>query len=136
MAETKELLIVEDDPNDRFLIAHALKNFAQGVKFDFSDCAEDAWVRLQNGDIPNLIVTDLRMPGMGGHEFVARLKKHDDFKEIPTIVFSTSPNASDVQKCYSNYANAYVVKPQNLDGYKRAAETLREFWFEQSSLPK
>lgn len=136
MGSHAALLVVEDDPLDQILLKKAFDQV--GVSFDyvFCDSAEAALERLENGISPRVIMTDLRMPGMGGLEFLSRLKKQGDLGDIPTLVFSTSNHDDDVRAAYQRRASAYVVKPDNVSGYERFADRLIKFWFEETRYPQ
>jgi CheY-like chemotaxis protein len=60
---------------------------------------------------PALILVDLNLPGIDGRELVALLKAHDRIKVIPVIVLTSSRDPRDVDLCYRNGANAYMIKP-------------------------
>ena len=126
------VLIVEDDKLDRFLIEHAFKKLETSVEFDFAHDAESAWETLENGNRPTLIVTDLNMPGIGGMELLSRIKRSDQLKTIPTIVFSTSSDDEDLREAYNRFANSYVVKPGDAGGYSRFAERVNSYWMQEN----
>jgi CheY-like chemotaxis protein len=119
---------VEDDNLDRYLISHAFGRIERSFEYEFATDAEEALERLSSGHPPSIIVTDLNMPGMGGMEFISQVKSSERLRHIPTIVFSTSSDQSDMKNAYDRYANSYVVKPDSNDGYIRFAERLNSYW--------
>lgn len=136
MTSAVALLVVEDDPLDQILLKKAFNRVEVPFDYEFCDSAEAALERLQNGESPRVIMTDLRMPGMGGLEFLSRLKKQDDLGDIPTLVFSTSNHDDDVRAAYQRRASAYVVKPDNIAGYERFADRLIKYWFQETRYPQ
>ena len=130
------LLVVEDDPLDQILLQKAFSRVDVPFQYEFCDSAEDALDRLETGKSPRVIMTDLRMPGMGGLEFLSRLNRQDDLGNIPTLVFSTSNHDDDVRAAYQRRASAYVVKPDSLSGYERFADRLAKFWFQETRYPE
>ena len=77
------LLVVEDDPLDQILLKKAFSRVDVPFQYEFCDSAEDALDRLETGKSPRVIMTDLRMPGMGGLEFLSRLNRQDDLGKEP-----------------------------------------------------
>ena len=74
---------------DRFSLVHA-KNGEEAIHF-LENCTPDS--------LPNLIVLDLNMPIMNGKEALVWLKAHNEFKNIPVMVFTTSSREEDVKLC-------------------------------------
>ncbi len=136
MSNSAALMVVEDDPLDQILLKKAFKRVNVPFEYEFCDSAEGALSRLEEGESPKVIMTDLRMPGMGGLEFLSRLKKQDRLGDIPTLVFSTSSHDDDVRSAYQRRASAYIVKPDNISGYERFVDRLVKFWFEETRYPE
>ncbi len=130
------ILIVEDDLKDQKFILRALNKADENLKIEIAKDAECALEALQNGSNPRIIVTDLNMPGMGGRGLLDVLKSDDRFKNIPTIVLSTSDNETDVDDSYNRKANAYMVKPDSVAGYQKVASLLNDFWLKEVKLPR
>jgi DNA-binding response OmpR family regulator len=70
-----------------------------------------AW--LQAGNIPDLIISDIKMPEMRGDEFLKYLKSNDMFKSIPVIMLSSEDSTSERIRLLSEGAADYIVKPFN-----------------------
>ena len=68
---------------------------------------------LQDGNTPDLIITDIRMPGMRGDEFLEWIKQHVLFKHIPVIMLSSEDSTSERIKLLEIGAADYIVKPFN-----------------------
>ena len=129
------MLVVEDDPLDQFLIRVALEKAGLDEIAIFSSDAESAIKVLDEGYRPDLIITDLRMPGMGGIGLLSMLKNDDRYRSIPAVVFSTSSENEDIVSAYQRFANSYIVKPHSASGYERFAMRLRDYWLEENRLP-
>lgn len=76
----------------------------------------------------SLVLLDIHMPGINGIDLLKRLRDDEDMKLVPVIMFSTSDNPADVEKCYSNGANAYVVKPMGFEKLTQSISSLCNFW--------
>jgi len=78
---------------------------------------------------PDLILLDLNMPGMGGKEFLRRIKGDENLKQIPVVVLTTSDSERDIIDSYNLHASGYVRKPVTLDEFKKVMEKIEEYWF-------
>lgn len=68
---------------------------------------------MQNGHIPDLIISDIKMPKMRGDEFLEYLKNNDLYKSIKVIMLSGEDSTSERIRLLSNGADDYLVKPFN-----------------------
>ena len=84
---------------------------------------------------PDLILLDLNLPKVSGHDVLARLKANPETMRIPIIVLTSSRAESDVRRAYDSHANAYLKKPSTLDGLLSAARDLSNFWMKAATLP-
>lgn len=68
---------------------------------------------LQEGDIPDLIISDLEMPELDGYELITKVRSSGYFADIPIIVLSCRDSSADRIKCLKLGANDFMVKPFN-----------------------
>lgn len=68
---------------------------------------------LMQGNEPALIISDIRMPGMKGDEFLAMLKNNEMLKHIPVIMLSSEDSTSERIRLLEEGADDYIVKPFN-----------------------
>ncbi len=130
------ILIVEDDADDRFLIENAFTETGYKEKLVFVENGVQAMEYLTSletsqlsiKNYPKIILLDLNMPKKDGREVLKEIKEHPTFKQIPVIVFSTTKNDVEVQKCYQLGANSYVAKPISFEGLLRVIRDISEFW--------
>ncbi|MBC9070935.1 diguanylate cyclase [Thauera sp. CAU 1555] len=115
-----DILIVEDEPSDVFLVRRILRK--AGMRTELRHCIdgiaalellEDATARPQ----PQLILLDINMPRMNGHEFLARLRSHPQGGNIPVIMLSTSSSEHDMSRAMELGADAYVTKQADLAAF-------------------
>ena len=85
---------------------------------------------------PSLILLDLNMPGIDGKAVLDDIRRYEELKSLPVIVFSTSHDPIDIEMCYRMGANSYVSKPTSLDGLLTAIQRVREYWFDTSIIPR
>ena len=78
--------------------------------------------------LPNLIVTDLKMPRMNGYEFLKWLKQDSEFAAITTVVYSCSSLEADICEAYRLGASCYYVKPNTISDMAHFLASMFEFW--------
>ena len=136
LAELKKILLVEDNPNDVELTLEALKehNLANDVSVarDGVEALDylyrrGAYASRPQGN-PAVILLDLKLPKLDGHELLKRIKADDSLKLIPVVVLTSSREESDLEQSYQNGVNAYVVKPVVFQDFINAVKELGLFW--------
>lgn len=104
------LLIIEDN---HFMMA-LLKNIFNdrfNVVTVSNGCNALEW--MYNGNIPNIIISDLRMPEMDGIELLRNLKESTFYQDIPLIMLSGVEQSEERINCLQMGANDFVLKPFN-----------------------
>lgn len=104
----RKVLLIEDDALLCWLLEKILKN-----KYDVTvmNDGEQAWSWLTSDNIPDLIVSDLKMPSLGGMELLENLSTNETLKTIPIIIHSGYEDAGKRKRCLDLGAFAYLVKP-------------------------
>jgi CheY-like chemotaxis protein len=130
------ILLVEDDLADQKLIKISLRNEKIANDLYTVQTGEEGLDFLYHrGNYsdgtpqPDLILLDLNMPGMGGKEFLRRVKKDERLKQIPVVILTTSEAEKDIIDSYKLQASGYVHKPVTLVEFKEAMKKLKEYWF-------
>ncbi len=130
------ILLVEDDLADQKLIKISLRNEKIANDLYTVQTGEEGLDFLyrrenySNGTPqPDLILLDLNMPGMGGKEFLRRIKAEEKLKQIPVVILTTSEADKDILDSYKLQASGYVHKPVTLEEFKEAMKKLKEYWF-------
>jgi CheY-like chemotaxis protein len=82
----------------------------------------------QGFPFPNVLLVDLKMPGMDGFGLLEWLQHHPECKVIPTIVFSSSSVEKDVHQSYVLGANAFLVKPTTAEDLVDLIQMTYKFW--------
>ncbi|MGR9092005.1 MAG: response regulator [Gammaproteobacteria bacterium] len=112
------------------LISAPLRSPAAMPRREGADTAEGSAPR------PDLVLLDLNMPRMNGHETLAELRKIDTYRNLPVIVFTTSNVEQDVNQAYRGGANYYIAKPDSFEALCHAMDALQEFWFNTAICPR
>lgn len=130
------ILLVEDDLADQKLIKISLRNEKIANDLYTVQTGEEGMDFLYHrGNYsdgtpqPDLILLDLNMPGMGGKEFLRRIKVEEKLKQIPVVILTTSEAEKDIIDSYKLQASGYVHKPVTLEEFKEAMKKLKEYWF-------
>ena len=69
------------------------------------------------------------MPGMGGREFLRRIKADDELDTIPVVILTISDSEQDMLATYKLQAAGYIKKPPTLNGFRKVFSQLQEYWF-------
>jgi CheY-like chemotaxis protein len=103
------ILVIEDEEALRDAIRTKLLN--SGFAVLSSNTAEEGLEMLEF-HTPNLVWLDLLLPGMGGFQFLERIRKDERHKDIPVIIVSVSASPEKVQHAFQLNVVDYVVKSQ------------------------
>jgi CheY-like chemotaxis protein len=139
-----DLLLIEDQPSDAELALRALRKLDLGERthlvedgataLDFVFGRNDYAGRTVT-EAPALILLDLKLPKVSGHEVLRALKSDDRTKTIPVIVLSSSKEDRDVQRCYELGVNSYVVKPVDFGQFTETVQRIGTYWLETNERP-
>jgi two-component system, chemotaxis family, response regulator Rcp1 len=135
------VLLVEDSEGDITLFRRMFLRACPDAVLTVAHTAEAALILLQRADgtgndpLPDLIITDLNLPGIDGVELVRALKRDQRFRRIPCIVLSSSQAAQDIAAAYDAFAAGYLTKPDTMDAYAAMIESLTGYWFTLMQVP-
>lgn len=115
---TPQILVVEDDMEDRYFISQTFTELGFQDDVAFVDDGLMLIDYLATGAAtPKLIVLDLNIPRLNGTEVLKTLKQHDSYRDIPVVIFSTSVNPIEKEACLALGAHEYVTKPIRYSDY-------------------
>ena len=124
-----KILLADDDPEDRMIMADTFKEMKLSNVIHFVESGENIITYLDSiyteYPLPSLIVLDLNMPRMNGTQTLKYLKNNPRYKDIPVIIFSTSVNVIEKEECLKTGAVCYIVKPVT---YVECMETAKYFY--------
>jgi two-component system response regulator len=137
MIDHADILLVEDNPNDIKLTLHAFQaaNLANPVRIardgvealDFVFCTgPHAGRRIE--DAPKVILLDLKLPRIDGHEVLKRIKADPRTATIPVVILTTSREERDVLQSYELGGNSYIVKPVDFEQFTQAVRDIGKYW--------
>ena len=137
MTKDKLILLVEDNHDDEVLTLRALKknNIANEVIVarDGVEALEYLFGAASGADDviperPKLILLDLKLPRLDGHEVLKRIKDDPRTSGIPVVVLTSSSEERDVMKTYEVGANSYIVKPVDFEQFTEAVRDIGKYW--------
>ena len=130
------ILLVEDNAGDAQLMRIALDEVLPEAQLSVIADGETALRTLLDGGPPDLVLLDLNLPRLSGHEVLAGLRSAEDpaLRRVPVVVLSSSSAAADVERSYELGAS-HVAKPQDMDGLLAIAEAIARYWFGTVTLP-
>jgi len=136
-----DILLVEDSAGDVRLTQEALKegrvphrlhvarDGVEALAFLRREAGYDAAPR------PGIVLLDLNLPLLDGHEVLRTLKDDANLRTLPVIVLSTSSADADVTRAYDEHAACYIVKPAEYERFMEVVRTIEEFWLTTVRLP-
>ena len=135
--ELVEILLVEDNPNDRELMLRALKknNLANHVvvtkdgeeALDFL-FARGPFTSRNAAEAPKVVLLDLKLPKVDGLEVLRQIRSNEPTKLIPVVVLTSSREERDLVESYKLGVNSYVVKPVEFESFVQAVSELGLYW--------
>jgi two-component system, chemotaxis family, response regulator Rcp1 len=135
------VLLVEDDPGDVLIAREAMAAGQLSTTLDVVTDGREAiaYLRRENGfadaSRPDLILLDLNLPRMSGHEVLAEVKNDPELRRIPVVVLTTSQAHEDIAKSYDLHASVHVSKPVDFDAFTGVVKQIDEFFGSVAELP-
>ncbi len=136
MKEAK-ILLVEDNRMDVELTLDAFKEAHFGNTIQVCTDGEEALDYLsgkgrfadrEQYPLPDLILLDLNLPKVNGHEVLSEIKAKPLLKRIPVVVLTSSKDEGDRARSYDSGVNSYLVKPVSFDGFLKVVKEVAEYW--------
>ncbi|MFB9079260.1 response regulator [Flavobacterium procerum] len=113
------ILQIDDDFDDCELFMEALEEVSNATYTSICNPVEALRKLIQKEIQPDVIFLDLNMPIMSGLEFLTEIKKEENLKEIPVIIFSTSQLDDIIREAKSYGAHDFISKPNNFSDLKK-----------------
>lgn len=84
---------------------------------------------------PDLILLDVNLPKMNGHEVLLRIKNNATLQHIPVIMLTTSSDEKDIYEAYKNHVNCYITKPVDVRKFVDVVASIESFWISIVQIP-
>ena len=136
--ELMQILLVEDSLADVELTLEALQDakVANEVTVVRDGAAALTYLRSEELASPDLVILDLNLPRLSGHEVLAVMKADEVMRRIPVAVLTTSAADSDVAKTYDLGANCFLTKPVDIEEFTHVVQSIDDFWLGLVRLPQ
>lgn len=137
ISSNKAILLVEDNPDDQVLLKRAMKkNHLANEIVVANDGVEALDYLFGTGTFegrdtsaqPELVLLDLKLPKMDGHEVLRAMRADPRTKYIPVVVLTSSVEEADMIRSYDLGANSFVQKPIDFEEFVEAAAKLGLYW--------
>jgi CheY-like chemotaxis protein len=135
--KTAHILLVEDNQMDVELTLdafhearlsntiHVTRNGEEALDYLFG---RGKYAQLEPHPLPDLVLLDLKMPGIDGFEVLRQIKGTAGLKRLPVIILTSSKEEGDRALSYDNGANSYLVKPVSFEGFLDVVRTIGDYW--------
>jgi two-component system response regulator len=127
------ILLVEDNPMDVKVTRRALAKAGVQAQLEVIEDGEQALRRLlgppdPGRPAPDLILLDLKLPKIDGHQVLERLRADARTRRLPVIILTSSIEQMDLSRSYDLGANSYIRKPVEFDAFVEAARQVGTYW--------
>ncbi len=136
-----DILLVEDN-SAQALVAQAAHRRAKlpGVLHLARDGAEAMALLRREGKFahkptPDLMLLDVQMPRKTGWDVLDEIKTDERLCVIPVLMLTTSSDVADIHHAYARHANAFLTKPDDLNGFIELFRAIDQFWLHAAMLP-
>lgn len=130
------VLLVEDDPDRVMLTRRALSEADASPTVEVANDGEEAIERLSQANIvPDLVLLDLKLPGIDGFGVLEHVREDEQARVVPIVVLTSSTDAEDMLRSYELGANSYVTKPVDFDEFRKTVSLIARFWLEVNVRP-
>ena len=124
----KRVLVVEDNPAHQEILHRITEDINKKIELIPALTAEAAQKTLNNEDLPDLILLDLNLPKMSGHEFLDLLRKERKYADLPIIVLTSSDDTQELEDLRNRGANGCFTKPTDYYTYSAMMRFISSEW--------
>jgi len=135
------ILLVEDNDADVKLTRRAFAKAGFPLRLDVVSDGVEALDYLHGsegkpaGPLPDVVLLDLNLPRLSGHEVLERIRTTDRTRRLPVVVLTSSVEEDDVARSYDRGANSYVRKPVAFDAFVEATRHMGAYWLKINHRP-
>jgi two-component system response regulator len=132
-----DILLVEDNSSDVELTLRAFKKYnimnpihvvgdgVEALEFLFATGRYSDRKETRN---PRVILLDLKLPKINGHEVLKKIKENENTRTIPVVVLTSSREEQDIIQSYKLGVNSFIVKPVDFEKFIDAVKNLGMYW--------
>lgn len=137
-----EILLVDDNEDDVYLTREAFDSARLRVHLNHVDNGVKCLQYLRKEEpyalalTPDLVLLDMHMPLMDGHDVLAEIVKDERLRHLPVVVLTTSYEAADIQKMYALRCSSFITKPVDFESFTKAISQLAGYWLTVVVVPE
>lgn len=135
MKEKAHVLMLEDDPDDRFITKESLKKLELDISIHFVQYSHDVFKHLESFSKPDLILLDFNSLPENATDVVKKLKDNLKYKSIPVVVLGDSSVSKYVSECYELGVNSFIKKPSTMEETIAKIDSFFKYWFSTVEIP-
>jgi CheY-like chemotaxis protein len=137
MTAQRTILLVEDNPDDEELTLRAFRKIGVANSIAVARDGQEALDYLfasgahagrDPKDLPGVVLLDLKLPKVDGHEVLRRIRAEPATRLLPVVIVTSSREEQDLLNGYSLGCNSYVRKPVDFNQFAEAARQLGMYW--------
>ena len=141
---TETILLVEDNPdeaelalmgfakNDRCYDIQVVHSGEDALEFLFATGKHEGRCPSRN---PDLILLDIKLPGINGLTVLKRLRAHPCYEHTPVVILTTSDETSDILEGYNRGVNSYLQKPVDFAAFSDLLQQISQYWLKTNISP-
>ena len=144
-AKGVSILLVEDNQDHAELTLKALRHGTTTHEIFWVKDGQEAldflqqrgrWSDASTAPRPGLVLLDVNLPKVSGHEVLARIKSDDGLRAIPVVMLTTSDRDEEVASSYKNGVNSFVTKPVKFSDFVERIKSVKGYWVLTNRLPE
>ena len=134
----KKIVMIEDNPDHALLIRRGVENGdCQVTHYEDSSEALTALGSVRAlSEKPDLVLLDLKLPGIDGFGVLERLRKMELFVNVPVVMLTTSARKEEISQAYQLGASGYVVKSEDFGELVAKLKRVKDYWLHTVELPQ
>ncbi len=139
------VVLVEDNPDDRFLFERAWRGASVKNPLRMVEDGQKALAYLlgtgeyadrDRHPLPGLLLLDIKMPTVSGFDVLRRLRQHEMLRILPVLMLTASTSPEDITEAYRLGANGFFIKPSSVQELMELLVSLKGCWLRFNEFPK
>ena len=132
-----KIVLIEDNPDDIELTLRVFQKLNANIDVLVLEDGNEAtdflfakgkYQSRQKNELPRIILLDLKLPKLDGHEVLRQIRADDATRNIPVVILSNSLEGKDIRLSYELGSNSYINKPTDYDAFSSALDEIGRYW--------
>ena len=133
-----KIIIVEDNPDHALLIVRGLRENGLDVAHypDGAALLDSFKKESASAEAPDIILLDLKLPGIDGLEILRRIRAHPKYRLIPVVMLTTSKYRKEINQAYELGASGFVNKSEDFPEFVAKLARVKDYWLRTVERPQ